>query len=740
MLRRQLICGTAGLGLANLLPTRQALAAGGAPHTRPYRWAGVQFGGGGFINGLSFHPRERGLLYARSDRGGIWRHETATGAWIPLLDGLGFADADLMSVLSMALDPDDPNRIYAACGASTAEWARKAALLSSSDRGRSWTIRELDIRLGASEHGSGTGERLQVDPHQPNVLLLGTMQDGLLRSSNRGERFERLSFGPRHVSLVMFDPSSAAPDSGCRRFWVGARDKPGLYVTEDAGRSFERVPGLPSLVPQRAVMARDRTLYVTFAEVDAGQLPGQDRRVRSGSVWRRDRSGQWADVTPPQAVSGAANFGYSGIDVDPRVPSRVVVSTVDRWAPGEELFISLDAGQTWKALASQSRHNDAPYPWLADQIKRFGRLGWWISDLKIDPFDSSHLIYGTGCGAWETRNLGAAEKEGELKWEFAVKGMELTSPSEIRSPSGGATLLASLGLIGGAAWDNIQASPSAGLFEPRWEGCASVDFAEAAPQIIARTCDFGAGGSISTDGGASWRPFSAEPIAPANQPPHGGRIAVSAKGGFMVWAPNGHTGLYSRNRGKTWEPCAGWPTQTDFLPTPVADRTVEGVFYVHDKPRGRILQSVDGGQRFEQAISRLPSLAFWQSAQLVCAPGTLRDLWIALPDGLIHLPGVEHASRSIRSVVEARLVALGKAAPDASYHTLYVWGRVKLNGGVVDGLFRSQDRGESFVRIDDDQHRYGILQSITADPLEFGTIYLGTRGRGIVVGQPQAGA
>jgi photosystem II stability/assembly factor-like uncharacterized protein len=730
-----------------MVPLRHANAATGAAAAAPaYRWANVPLGAGAFVNGLSFHPRERGLLYARSDVGGLYRYEPATAQWTPLLDGLGLDDGELMSVLSLALDPDDPERVYAACGARTAQWSRKGALLISTDRGRTWTTRDLDVKLGGQEPGRGTGERLQVDPHLTSVLLLGTTQDGLLRSTDGGKTFQSLSFGPKHVSLVMFDPSSAAPESGCRRMWAGSHDKPGLYVSEDGGRSFNREPGLPEQVPQRAVMARDRSLYVTFAAVDAGK--GADRRDRAkadraqaGSVWRRDRSGQWTDITPVKPVGDNGRFGYSGIDVDPRVPSRVVVATVDRWTPGEEMYLSLDSGQTWTPLTDQSRHNSSPYPWLADQMQRSGRLGWWISDLKIDPFDSAHMIYGTGYGPWETRNLGAAKKDGPLLWEFAAKGMELTSATEIRSPTGGATLLAAMGwVVGGAAWDQIDATPKAGLFAPQGESSNSVDFAEAAPGIIARTCQVYVGGRVSLDGGASWRPFADPPAQPGQEPPRGGRIAVSAKGGFMVWAPgDGRAALCSHDRGKSWEPCAGWPVRESVL-VPVADRTVEGVFYVYDFERGRILQSVDGGRRFDPAILRLPVLNQWQGGQLVCAPGTLRDLWLALPDGLAHLPGADQRARTIDNVVEARLVALGKAAPDAAYHTLYVWGRMKVDRAEVTGLFRSTDLGATFTRIDDDEHRYGNLLSISADPLEFGVIYLAAQGRGIVVGRPKGSA
>jgi len=125
-----------------------------------------------------------------------------------------------------------------------------------------------------------------------------------------------------------------------------------------------------------------------------------------------------------------------------------------------------------------------------------------------------------------------------------------------------------------------------------------------------------------------------------------------------------------------------------------------------------------------------------QSAQLVCAPGKQRDLWLALPGALLHLPEADQPARTIAAVAEPWMIALGKAAPGAREHALYVWGRVRIGGGAPqEGLFRSDDGGASFVRINDDSHRYGRLLSMTADPLEHGTLYLAPHGRGVMIGR-----
>ncbi|MFH7042434.1 hypothetical protein ABT392_08960 [Paucibacter sp. JuS9] len=725
--RRQFVQG-AGMGL--LLGS--GVSAQAQPIASSYAWKSVPFGGGGFVDGFVFHPREPGLLYARTDIGGAYRFDAASQSWLPLLDHLSKADADLMGVLSLALDPNAPERLYLACGLYLGSWARDGALLVSDDRGASWRVHELGIKLGGNEPGRGTGERLQVDPQRGDVLLLGTSQDGLLKSEDRGRTFSKLDLAVKHVSLLLFDAASGTPVKGCQTVYAGSHDKPGLYASNDGGASFKREAGAPEQVPQRAVFGPDGTLYVTFA-MGPEALASNPGNAKSGGVWKRDRSGRWSDITPVRA----GGFGYSGLDVDARQAGRLIASTMERWSEGDEVFLSTNDGASWTPLSKRSRHDSKPYPWLANYTRGEDRMGHWISDLKLDPFNGQRALYGTGFGLWMTQGLG----ESTIKWDFTVANLEETATLEIRSPSGGVTLLGAMGDVSGAAWDDVGKTPGAGLFAPSSETNRSVDFAQLEPRILARTSDGApSGGYCSLDGGASWRPFGASPRMAKNAQGHSastGHVAVSAKGGFFLWVPEKQAALCSRDRGKSWQLANGWPAARDVPLLPVADRTVEGVFYVHDRGAGQILVSVDGGQNFAPAITGLPKVEHWQSSQLICAPGALRDLWLALPDQLVHFAGVDKPARTLKAVVEPWMIALGKSATEGGYHSLYVWGRVVVASTVSEGLFRSDDGGASFLRINDDAHRYGRLLSMTADPIEHGTLYLAPHGRGVIMGRPR---
>lgn len=69
-----------------------AVLAAVAPAWAAYDWENVRIGGGGgFVPGISFHPTEPGLAYARTDIGGLYRLN-ADDSWTALTDSITFHD------------------------------------------------------------------------------------------------------------------------------------------------------------------------------------------------------------------------------------------------------------------------------------------------------------------------------------------------------------------------------------------------------------------------------------------------------------------------------------------------------------------------------------------------------------------------------------------------------------------------------------------------------------------------
>jgi hypothetical protein len=69
-------------------------------------------------------------------------------------------------------------------------------------------------------------------------------------------------------------------------------------------------------------------------------------------------------------------------------------------------------------------------------------------------------------------------------------------------------------------------------------------------------------------------------------------------------------------------------------------------------------------------------------------------------------------------------------APGATYPAVYI--AALVNGAW--GVYRSDDAGTSWARVDDPQHQFGVINNVAGDPRIYGRVYLGTGGRGIIYG------
>ncbi|MFN8206607.1 MAG: hypothetical protein U0T82_04275 [Bacteroidales bacterium] len=164
--------------------------------SEPYSWKNVQIVGGGFVDGIIFHPTEKNLRYCRTDMGGAYRWDQKNSRWQPLLDWVSYSDLNLMGVESIALDPQNPDMLYMACGTYTNPSTPDGAILWSDDRGKTFHRSNLPVKFGGNENGRGNGERLAVDPNNGNILYLGTRHAGLWRSTDRAMSWQRVDNFP----------------------------------------------------------------------------------------------------------------------------------------------------------------------------------------------------------------------------------------------------------------------------------------------------------------------------------------------------------------------------------------------------------------------------------------------------------------------------------------------------------------------------------------------------------------
>src|ERR1700753_1927666 len=108
-----------GLVTALALPGPATPPAGAATTTGTYTWKNAAIGGGGFIPGIIFNQTQPNLVYARTDIGGAYRWNQTTSSWTPLLDWVGQDNWGFNGVASLATDPINTNKVFAAVGMYT---------------------------------------------------------------------------------------------------------------------------------------------------------------------------------------------------------------------------------------------------------------------------------------------------------------------------------------------------------------------------------------------------------------------------------------------------------------------------------------------------------------------------------------------------------------------------------------------------------------------------------------------
>lgn len=732
-------------------------AAAAPPATVRYDWRAVEIVGGGFVSGIAFHPAVPGLAYARTDMGGAYRRDSATGRWQPLLDWLPLAEVNLMGVESLAVDPNDPDALYLACGTYTHPAAPNGALLRSRDRGKSFQRTELPFKLGGNEGGRGNGERLAVDPNDGRVLYLGTRFAGLWRSGDRAATWQRVdafpdaawqrqagdgplpswggSDGKATINFLLFDAASGTRGQPTRTLYAGVSvvGRPSLWRSLDAGASWQPVPGGPSNDrPMRAALASDGQLYIAYASEPGPQ------HMRDGAVWRLDtRSGRWTDITPARP-SATEPFGYAAVVVDPANPKRLLASTAGR-PMGDELFRSVDGGASWQPLFSRAQFDASLAPYVADTHLH------WLYDVKIDPANPDHAIFTTGYGGWETLNLTAADRGQPTRWQVMSPGIEETVALALHSPTQGVPLVTAIGDYSGFVHAELD-RPAPGNPKPPFFGNThDVTGAELAPELIVRIGHARAGGKnlgYSRDGGKTWR----EPATvPPGKLPGDGFIAVSADGRAWVWTPKGGTPHVTHDRGASWTPVLGLPAGTRVI----ADRVNPRRFHAMALFDDQLFSSNDGGLTFSAQPLALPDGPVKRAAagshnqsnrgddrggqdRLYATPGREGELWLAAFHGL-YRAGDGQAFERLPGVSEIHAFGFGRAAPGSSEPALYLVGTVAGRYGI----FRSTDGGQGWQRINDDAHQWGLILQVSGDPKRFGRVYIGTHGRGVLYGDPR---
>ena len=719
-------------------------------------WASMKIGGGGYVPGLVFHPTSPEVLYARTDIGGAYRWNAASASWIAITDGMGPSEGFYHGTESMAIDPNDDKRVYMSTGMYLSD-NPDGRLYISSNRGDTWTWVNLPFSVGSNNQGRAVGERMMVDPNMPSILFYGSRASGLWKSTDSGKTWAQVQSLSSHkmtkaqieavfwsgvvgVEQVIFDTSTKGAGTPTQTIYTAVAPDyakvagltHSLYKSTNGGASWSPVatPVTDYFIPHM-VRAKDGMMYVAFTQ---GTGPGASGAARlykfDGSNWTLLRS-----YDPTQWTS----FGMGGLSVSGSGAStRIALGVTNSWGNWEGqpvVQLSDDAGATWREIAAMAPHNPAD-----------GGFSGWVDDVEIDPSNPERILHVTGGGVWETRNASASKPT----WNFIIDGIEETaSVSVITPPPGAPYLLINSALdVGTLLHTNPDQSPTLGPKGNLAFGSGfSADMAWSDPSYIAAVghtvTNSTVAGVYSTDAGKTWNAFAANhPQALANQA-NETNIVVTKKD-HAVWAPANSVPYYTTDSGKTWV-ATNLPALSRLTVNRAyrlaADRRNPNKVYAYDSGGAwwgtppRFYISTDGGRTFSlrnDAVFAGSKLNQYHLTTMAVNPYAEGDIWLSDATSLYHSVDSGTTWKKVEpkaGLKAVNAIALGKAAAGGKYSAvLYLSGKL----ADVDGLFRSDDGGETWSRINDDLHQYGGIGLMAADHNVVGRVYIVGGGRGVL--------
>jgi len=324
------------------------------------RWRMVGPFRGGRTRAAAGVPSQPNVFYMGQVNGGVWKSDDYGVTWRPIFD-----QQPTQSIGAIVVAASDPNIIYVGSGEGLhrPDLSVGNGIYKSADAGKTWA--HLGLRDGQQIPA------LAVDPRDPNKVFAAVLghpygpneERGIYRSTDGGQSWQKVISKDENTggSDVEIDPTN--PDVVYASMWE-AREGPwedgnkfdgpggGLFKSTDGGANWHPLTnGLPKDLAQIYVAiapSNSRRLYATVATA-SGQL----------AVYRSDDAGEtWSQITEDPRPSGRIGGGDLPIPrVDPKDPDRVyVASTV--------CMRSTDGGKTWAGFRGAPGGDDYQNLWI----------------------------------------------------------------------------------------------------------------------------------------------------------------------------------------------------------------------------------------------------------------------------------------------------------------------------------------------------------------------------------------
>ena len=329
--------------------------------------------------------------------GGVWKTDDDGRTWLPIFDGEA-----TQSIGAIAVAPSDPNIIYVASGEGLhrPDLSVGDGIYRSSDGGKTWA--HLSLR------DSQQIPSIAVDPHDANrvyAAVLGhpygpSAQRGLYRSLDGGATWSKVldqgeNTGASFVRIDPFDPKTLYAG-----FW-NARSGPwedknmfngphgGLFKSTDGGDHWRPLTdGLPQGLSQLDVAVAPNSRGRLYATVATSSNPAaQGGAAASVGVYRSDDGGEhWrVATTDPRPAMRIGGGDLPILAVDPNNADVLYSASIVTQK-------STDGGAHWVSFKGGPGGDDYQAIWISPEDSRHIAL----------VGDQGSLITVNGGRTWST--------------------------------------------------------------------------------------------------------------------------------------------------------------------------------------------------------------------------------------------------------------------------------------------------------------------------------------------------
>jgi len=732
------------------------------------------------MTGTSYWNNGRSAFLRSKDRGNSWEvlytwdSDGTKGGKVMSFgahgNGMGRGNGE-----ALAIDPNDSKIMFYG--------SKNKGLWKSADNGTSWShVDAWTTAAGSDTTWNGSGfSFVQFAPGSSKAIYAGFLREGTTKNKTFENVFKSEDGGVSWKALPIPDELRTTKGGGIVRLMPQR-----AVITQDGS----------AMVVTFADGAGPHSMGW-----DEGWGPIWDGFGR-GAVLKCDlKTGTWTDVSPADYLDGEGEAKYDmtdysntdkyeyiapygGITINPNDDKEMVVTTegyngpqfwykkdgdkdvwTDRW--GSNIFHTTDGGETWIASFRYYWMEGGVYP-TTQQMDANG-IGWmhdgsihWAGSVAMDPFDHNRVFVTSGNGIFRTDNLTdytvtKAENsweedqiEMDQVWHFSAHGVEETVPFEVVSIPDG-PMVSIIGDYDGFRHDDITKFPQfrhmtdvSGTAVPlgTTQGLAYAHKAGKLVKVANARKYEGKYSDVpieplqfSSDSAKTW---TVGTYCKLDEKIANGTAAISTDGEVALFVPmEGSTSVY-RYSNAAYTEVSGIDNGS-FV---VGDPENADVFYAYNKTEGNFYKSTDKGASFT-AVGK-PGVSVFKKFRAI--PGFEGDLWLPIAEqdpstGMGVGGSLQHSTdggktwSAVKGVGYCEAVGFGAPKTKGGYPAIYVF--ATIDG--VTGVFGSDDKGESWTRVNDDGHEFGGLANgefVMGDMNTYGVVYMSTAGRGIAVRVP----